>query len=93
MFDIVDPTIATVRERITYVPRPKQLKGLRIGLVENTKKNAEEVLRKVAEILAADYGIETTVYVCNKPQRAPLKEAQIAELKGRVDFAIAGVGD
>jgi hypothetical protein len=29
----------------------------------------------------------------HKPQRAPVKEAQIAELKGRTDFAIAGVGD
>ena len=26
-------------------------RGLRIGLIENTKKNAEEVLRKVAEKL------------------------------------------
>jgi hypothetical protein len=29
----------------------------------------------------------------HKAQRAPLKEAQIAELKGRTDFAITGVGD
>jgi hypothetical protein len=29
----------------------------------------------------------------HKHQRAPLKEAQIAELKGRADFIIVGVGD
>jgi len=35
----------------------------------------------------------TVEVLVHKPQRAPLKDAQIAELKGRADFAIAGVGD
>ena len=92
MLDILDPTIATAREEIAYAPRPKNLAGLRIGLIENTKKNAEAVLRSVAERLAAAHGMQVAVVV-HKPQRAPLKDAQIAELKGRADFAIAGVGD
>lgn len=92
MMDILDPTIAIARERIDYSPRPKSLKGLRIGLIENTKKNAEAVLRKVAERLEAAHGMKMQVLV-HKPQRAPLKDAQIAELKGRTDFAITGIGD
>ena len=92
MLDILDPTIATAREAIDYAPRPKNLAGLRIGLIENTKKNSEAVLRGVAEKLAAAHGMHVAVVV-HKPQRAPLKDAQIAELKGRTDFAIAGVGD
>jgi hypothetical protein len=92
MFDIMDPTLATAREAIDYAPRPKNLAGLRIGLIENTKKNSEAVLRKLAEILETRHGMKVEVLV-HKAQRAPLKEAQIAELKGRTDFAIAGVGD
>ena len=92
MLGILDPTLATAREEIAYVPRPGSFKGLRIGLVENTKKNAEEVLKKVAEFLEARHGMKVEVLL-HKPQRAPLKDSQIAELKGRVDFAIAGVGD
>lgn len=92
MPDILDPTIATVREPIAYVPRPRSLRGLRIGLIENTKKNSEAVLRKVAEKLGAAHGMTVEVLV-HKPQRAPLETAQIAELKGRADFAITGVGD
>ena len=92
MLGILDPTIATPRERIAYVPRPKSLKGLRIALIENTKKNAEAVLQRVAEKLAAAHGMKVEVLV-HKPQRAPLKDEQIAQLKGRTDFAIAGVGD
>jgi hypothetical protein len=92
MLNILDPTIATAREQIGYVPRPGNLRGLRIGLIENTKKNAEAVLQKVAEKLETLHGMKVEVMV-HKPQRAPLKDAQIAELKGKVDFAIAGVGD
>ena len=92
MLDILDPTIATAREPIAYVPRPRRLEGLRIGLIENTKKNSEQVLRRVAEKLEADHGMRMEVLV-HKPQRAPLKDAQIADLKGRTDFAITGVGD
>ena len=90
--DILDPTIATAREHIEYIPRPKSLKGLRIGLIENTKKNSEAVLRKLAEKLEAAHGMNVEVLV-HKPQRAPLKDAQVAQLKGRTDFAITGVGD
>ena len=92
MLGILDPTIASAREEIAYAPRPQALAALRIGLIENTKKNSEAVLRKVAERLAAAHGMTAPVLV-HKPQRAPLKDAQIAELKGRVDFAITGVGD
>jgi hypothetical protein len=92
MHGILDPTISTPRDEIAYVPRPKSLKGLRIALVENTKKNAEAVLNLVARKLTDLHGMKVEVLV-HKPQRAPLTEDQIAELKGRVDFAIAGVGD
>ena len=90
--DILDPTIATERETIDYVPRPKNLQGLRIGLIENTKKNSEAVLRKVAEKLETAHGMTVDVLV-HKAQRAPLKDSQIQELQGKTDFAITGVGD
>jgi hypothetical protein len=90
--DILDPTIATEREHIDYVPRPKNLQGLRIGLIDNTKKNSEAVLQKIAEKLKTAHGMNVDVIV-HKAQRAPLKESQVAKLKGETDFAITGVGD
>jgi hypothetical protein len=90
--NLLDPTIPIEEEAINFAPRPVDLRGLRIGLIENTKKNAEEVLHKLAEKLAAAHGMTAAVLV-HKPQRAPVKDAQIAELKGKADFAIAGIGD
>ncbi len=92
MLNILDPTIATPRERIDYAARPKSLKGLRIGVLENTRRNSEAVLRSLAAKLEAAHGMKLGSVV-HKHQRAPLADAQLAEMKGRVDFIIAGVGD
>ena len=92
MTEILDPTIPTARERIDYAARPARLQGLRIGLIENTKKNSEAVLREIAERLSRRYGMTLEVLL-HKDQRAPLEDSQVAELKGIVDFAITGVGD
>ena len=92
MLGILDPTIATARERIAYAARPPRLEGLRVGLIENTRRNSEAVLLELAERLNAAHGITVEVLL-HKHQRAPLADAQLAELSGRIDFAIAGVGD
>jgi hypothetical protein len=92
MMNLLDPTIATEREHIAYVPRPANLKRLRVGVIENTRKNSETLLRKLVEKLGRDYGMTLEILV-HKHQRAPLKDEQLQELKGRIDFAISGVGD
>src|SRR5262245_12878761 len=90
--DILDPRIKTEPDHIDYVPRPKVLKGLRVGMVENTKKNAEAVLRILGEKLELKHGVKMEVVV-HKPQRAPLTDAQAAQLQGKIDVVITGVGD
>ena len=92
MKDILDPTLVRPVQRIQYVARPTDLRGLRIGLVDSTKKNAEAVLSRIADRLRSTYGMSCDVLV-HKHQRAPLTDAQIAAVKDRVDFVIVGVGD
>lgn len=92
MLGILDPTIAAPRARIDYAPRPRTLDGLRIGLIENTKKNSEAVLRALAQRAARGRGMRMEVLV-HKSQRAPLTDTQIAELRAGSDFVVVGVGD
>ena len=92
MKGILDPTLARPLQRIQYVARPSDLRGLRIGLIDSTKKNAEAVLCRIADKLGSAYGMSRDVLV-HKHQRAPLTDAQIAAIKDCVDFVIVGVGD
>src|SRR5262249_25563008 len=58
---VFDPTVSPAAPvTFSYAPRPESLRGLRVGLVENTKFNSEVILRKIAERLAARYQISMT---------------------------------
>lgn len=90
--NVLDPTIATQEEPIDYAPRAADVRGLRIGIIENTKKNAEAVLTRLAGKLESAYAMKAG-FLLHKAQRAPVTDAQIAELRDKVDFVIAGIGD
>lgn len=98
MFDsIVDPTIgpeASSREAAPELaPRPATLAGLRLGLLVNTKRNAEQFVREVGRLLTDRYGVHVTV-AAKKPnivETAP--EPMFAELCADADIVVTGVGD
>ena len=48
---IYDPTIEVKGRHIDFVPRPKSLAGLRVGLVDNSKFNSDQLLERIAKLL------------------------------------------
>jgi hypothetical protein len=91
--EIFDPTVSPVKETISYAPRPKSLKGLKVGLVENTKHNSDVLLLKIAERLKMEFEIEMVSLYHKKSASDYLTDETIADLKQKADFAIAGIGD
>jgi hypothetical protein len=94
---IVDPTIGPAasaqRGPVVLAGRPANLHGLRLGLLANTKRNAEQFLADVGTVLASDYGVQV-VLARKKPnivETAP--EPIMAELAGQCDIVVTGVGD
>jgi hypothetical protein len=72
VFDsIVDPTIGPAadagREPVVLAERPASLSGLRLGLLANTKRNAEQFLDQVGKLLAAHYGVRTVLAAKRHP--------------------------
>jgi len=56
MIEILDPTVEVSTQPLKFVPRPGSLAGMRVGLVENTKFNSDQLLRRIGDILVAEYG-------------------------------------
>ena len=50
---VFDPRGRVDAERMELAPRAGALKGLRLGILDNTKWNANRLLRKTAALLAA----------------------------------------
>jgi hypothetical protein len=91
---LFDPTMSPVVTRpVTLAPRPAQLEGLRIGLVDNRKFNAAPLLLKLADRLHRDHGMTVARMVRKRSASHDVGESAIAELRGRVDFVVSGVGD
>jgi hypothetical protein len=73
--------------------RPARLDGLVVGLVANPKKNAEQFLDAVGELLAAEHGAADVVRTRKTSITDPIPPATLDELAQRCDVVLIGVGD
>jgi hypothetical protein len=90
---VYDPSSRNTEQEIRLAPRPASLRGLRIGLVENTKYNSDTLLLRIATILEREYGAQSHLLRSKRTAGTPVDEKTIEEFKTAVDVAIAGVGD
>ena len=90
---IYDPTTEVKGRHIAYKPRPRSLAGLRIGLVDNTKHNSDQLLLRIAALLERDHGAKTHIMRRKHSAGAAPHAEIIEEFKGNCDVVIAGVGD
>ena len=87
---ILDPTTEVSGRRIAYVPRPKSLHGLRVGLIDNTKSRARDLLDNWAEsrtkfvkVFPNEYkrALGELAAKAKAPAAAPAKKARAAAAK------------
>ncbi|MES2289077.1 MAG: UGSC family (seleno)protein [Pseudomonadota bacterium] len=79
-------------ERQAIAPRLATLQGAKIGLLDNTKKNADLLLKAVAEILQSEHGVGETVY-CRKISSSPAAPAEMLDELSTCDAVINAYGD
>lgn len=90
---IFDPTTEVSARRIAYAPRPKSLEGVRIGLVDNTKHNSDQLLLRIAGLLEKEHGAKAHVIRRKKSAGAAPHAEIVEEYKANCDVIVAGVGD
>jgi hypothetical protein len=55
--NVLNPIPSSVGGAVTpLAPRPRDLRGLRLGVLDNSKPNADQLLDRVAELLAQRTG-------------------------------------
>ena len=69
------------------------LDGVRLGLLGNSKLNADNVLLAIGELLKERYALKS-VFVRSKPYfGTPAPDAIVEEMAENADVVLAGVGD
>lgn len=88
----IDPTAGGGKARVALAPRPMDLAGKVVGLLDNTKEQGSVILETVAEALRERHGVARTVIRRKEHYSKPAKDALIDEMAKEVEVAIAAVG-
>ena len=90
---LFDPTTAPRERTVALAPRPHDLRGLRLGLVENTKFNSDVIMRKIGERLVREHGVTVSRMIRKRSPSHGVTEEAADDLRRISDFIVSGVGD
>ena len=94
----LDPTKGSAsragkREKQLAPRRFRTLDGVRLGLLSNSKINADNVLLAIGELLAERYKLKSIVHEVKANFSLPAPNEVVDKIVEQADVVIAGVGD
>src|SRR5918997_5498826 len=88
---VVDPiTEPTAASGFTYAPRLRELQGKRVGIIDDSKRNARELLEAIYDELNAQYGFTSLEYHRKPSASRPVDPAVLEDLRQKCDLVIVG---
>jgi hypothetical protein len=90
---VFDPRGTVEAEALALAPRPAQLGGLRLGILDNTKWNANRLLRKTASRLAGEVAFAAQHYYRKESFSKDADPALIERIAAENDLVLTAVGD
>lgn len=90
---LYSPMSTTPKRKAFRAPPLAGLEGLRIGLLENGKLNADEMLKEVAALFVERHGCTVRTVASKRNASAPAPSATLTQVAQEVDFLITGLGD
>ena len=90
---LYSPLSTTPRRKAVRAPALAKIDGLRIGVLENGKLNAEEMLNELAQLFVQRHGCTVRSLASKKNASAPAPSNTLTTVAQEVDFLITGLGD
>jgi hypothetical protein len=88
----IDPTAGGARATIALAPRPMDLAGKVVGLLDNTKEQADVILDTVADALRERFGVAKVIIRRKKYFSRPATDELLNEMAREVQVAAAALG-
>ncbi len=89
---VLDPTAEMDVERIPLAPCPADLAGVRVGILDNSKEKADEILRRLEERLKERYAVGLVVWRRKEFYTKQAPAALIEDLARQSDVVLSAVG-
>ncbi len=90
---VLDPTNEPVKTRFHMARRPESLKGLTLGLIDNSKKNSDYLVKRISDRLREQYELGEDLMVRKPSPSHAIPGDAAKDLAERVDLVVAGIGD
>ena len=90
---LVDPTTQPTVADTTRAPRLVDLTNKRLGLIDDSKVNAKELLEEVASLLGERFGVASVEYHREPSASKPADPQVIQAIARECDYVVVGVGD
>ena len=91
-FPLMDPTVQPAGAAVGLAPRPADLRGKRLVLMDNGKNNAKKLLEEVYALLESE--LQPASIAWRKvPTTLPASDELLDEIAAECDLVIQAVGD
>ena len=90
---LINPTTEAVIAPFNGAPRLPTLAGTRLGIIDDSKKNADVLLGELVEILQTRYEISDVKWHRKPTASKPADPAVIREMAETCDCVVVAVGD
>jgi hypothetical protein len=90
---LYSPMSTTPKRKALRAPALDKLEGMRIGVLENGKLNAEEMLNEFAQLFVQRHGCVVRNLASKSNASAPAPSNTLVKVAQEVDFLITGLGD
>jgi hypothetical protein len=83
----------TSAARVAGLPRFSDLRGKTVGLLDNSKPNADKLEERFEQLLRDRFGIDRVVKRRKITAQQGAPKAYLDELAAQADFILSGLGD
>ena len=83
----------TSAAKIAALPRFSDLRGKTVGLLDNSKPNADKLAERFADLLKKEYGVAKVISRRKLTAQQGAPKEYLDELAAQADFVLSGLGD
>jgi len=89
---LVDPTTQPLDTMFHVAPRLHDMTNKRLGLIDDSKENAQELLEELTAVLRQRFGLANVMYHRKPSASKPAAPEVIQELAQTCDYVIVAIG-
>ena len=89
---LVDPTTSPIIPEFVLAPRLTDLENRVVGLIDDSKENAKEILEITVDVLKEKFGVKQVEYHRKPSASKPADPEIIREMASKCDYVLVAIG-